>query len=282
MSGTKPLPDIVKAGEAGKKLRVLSIDVAVVNIGIWAGVIDPRNPGDQVTSYWRVVDAPAELGYDWPDIRKKRIFECCDAVDDWFEQKFPMRSDTFDVILIENQPLSMFQKKKATSTASNPTMFAVAHTMRRTLVRLFPDAYMADFVTPKLKLKALPDPTIGNDIEDSAKRYRAHKKATKEYVDSLEDIPKQKGKPLYDMADAYMQARAWFVKQEELRLAVIAHKTLMRTRADARKKIREEKKRAKEAEKAAARAAKKEAAAKRKLREVNAKKLAKGGSPNGS
>jgi hypothetical protein len=247
MSRKKPIDYIVQAGDDGKKLRVLSIDVGIVNLALWSGTIDPRNPDDQVTDYWRVVNAPAELGLDWPDVRKKTICVCCDAVDDWLEQKFPLRGEHIDVILIENQPLSTFGRKKS---ASNPKMFGISLTMRRTLRKLFPMAYMANYVTPKLKLKALPDPEIGNDIEDAGKRYRVHKKATKEYVNTLEGIPEDMGAKKDDLADAYMQARAWFITQEQLRVALAEHKRQVQLRAAERKRVREEKKRLKELEKA--------------------------------
>jgi hypothetical protein len=122
-------------------------------------------------------------------------------------------------------------------------MFGLSLTLRSTLKQLFPSAFVPNFVSAKKKLLALPDPHVGDDEPNSSKRRRLHKNATVAYVKTIDDLPKDQGSKLDDLADCYMQARAWMKEQEDWRLAIANRKTKAAERALLRKQLKSTKQR---------------------------------------
>lgn len=233
----KPFPLVVAAGDAQQLMHVLSVDVGIVNLGVWYGTIEPRTLV-QKTVYWSVVDVVAELNLGWPNVQKVPIHECCDAVDVWLKTRFPVRTEPVDIVLIEQQPAGARFQSSSKAPPSNTRMFGLSLTLRSTLKQLFPSAFVPNFVSAKKKLLALPDPHVGDDEPNSSKRRRLHKNATVAYVKTIDDLPKDQGSKLDDLADCYMQARAWMKEQEDWRLAIANRKTKAAERALLRKQLK--------------------------------------------
>ena len=155
---------------------------------------------------------------------------------------FVPRTDPVDLVLIEQQPTSTRFGQKAEnrahdgSAAAEPgsqqpqakgggvpqvRMFGISLTMRKTLMTMFPQAHMAEFVSAKLKLQLLSDETkaLAKAAETSAKRKRIHKAATVQIVQEQAALPTDQGAKRDDLADCWLQARAWVHVRYAARMA---------------------------------------------------------------
>lgn len=234
--------DLISSGP----LRILSIDVGLKNLALWYGIIDATDDMRQATKEWQVRDIIELAGLDWPVIKKHTIAECCDVMDDYLlgEHFIVPADEGLDLILIEHQPTSTFG-----GGVPQVRMFGVSLTMRQTLARMFPDAYVANFVSAKIKLKLLDDPKIGKEEKNRAKRKRIHKNATIDIVKSLADIPLDQGKKLDDLADCWLQARGWVKVRNDRRLVLLERARVKQQKAKEREIKKQEKTREKQAAK---------------------------------
>ena len=220
-------------------VRVLSIDPGVRNLGIWLGTVDVADLR-QTTEVWRVVDVVARQQLTWPSLNDHTIPECCDVVDAYLESPecdVP-KGAPIDIVLIEQQATntsgkfgrpaaaaaggSESQKKQGAAGpggVAQVRMFGVSLTMRQTLRRQFPHAYMAPFVSAKLKLQLLDDRAKADAKAEPnrAKRRKIHKTRTIAIVENLAGVPQDQGHKLDDLADCWLQARAWVHVRRALR-----------------------------------------------------------------
>ena len=242
----------------GRVLRVLSIDVGLCNLALWYGDMEVQPDGTvcQTTVEWRVVNVVHATGRVWEDVTKHNITECCDVMDEYLSSPHFVvpRSDAVDLVLIEQQPTNTRFGPKGKKGVPQVRMFGVSLTMRQTLKRMFPGAYMAGLVSAKLKLQLLPQDVKerAKSETDARKRKNIHKKETINIVEKMANLPADQGSKRDDLADCWLQARAWVHSRYGARLiaecrarkkaAVAASKAAAAPARPRKKKEKEQKK----------------------------------------